>query len=188
MRPLGSTNSPLLDKSRPRAFSLVETVLAIGIIVFGILAVIGLLPLGLRLDRTSLNETLGVSIGELVVADMRQTDPGGNASPIFGLRNSPYREVDGRAVLRSTVDAINVTAIETIFVTQSGEVVKGPEEALFRIRVQHVAGPGINGVPADSLRPLESTISVTWPPELDPEVSSVTRPESVLLRATFQAP
>jgi len=46
----------------PRGFSLVEVVLALGIITFGLIAVMGLLPTGLRLVKQSADEVTAVSI------------------------------------------------------------------------------------------------------------------------------
>ena len=45
-----------------RGFSLVEVTLALGIITFGLIAVMGLLPTGLRLAKQSADEVAAVSI------------------------------------------------------------------------------------------------------------------------------
>jgi len=51
-----------LASKLPLGFSLVEVVLALGIITFGLIAVMGLLPTGLRLAKQSADEVAAVSI------------------------------------------------------------------------------------------------------------------------------
>lgn len=68
--------------ARPTAFSLVEIVLAIGIVAFALMAVVGLLPVGLRLAGDSEDETRAANILNAVVADRRAT-PLGLPSQIF---------------------------------------------------------------------------------------------------------
>lgn len=53
------------------AFSLVEVVLALGVIGFALLAVIGLLPIGLQSGRASMQETRATHLAERVFATMR---------------------------------------------------------------------------------------------------------------------
>ena len=52
----------MLDPKMRRGFSLVEVTLALGIITFGLIAVMGLLPTGLRLAKQSADEVAAVSI------------------------------------------------------------------------------------------------------------------------------
>lgn len=54
-----------------RAFSLVEVVLALGIVGFALLAIIGLLPIGLQSGRASIQETRANYLADQVFATMR---------------------------------------------------------------------------------------------------------------------
>jgi hypothetical protein len=65
-------NSP---RSAKLAFSLVEVTLALGIASFALLAVFGLLPIGLTSNRTSLEQTSAASILTAIVADLRAAPP-----------------------------------------------------------------------------------------------------------------
>jgi len=61
---------------RPRraAFTLVEVVLAIGIAVFAVLGIFALTQGGLRTFRDSLNESVGVSIGQEMLSQYALAD------------------------------------------------------------------------------------------------------------------
>ncbi len=56
------------------AFSLVEVVLAIGIVAFAFVALLALLPMGLSNFRKAMNASIGSEIGQRVFNDLQQTD------------------------------------------------------------------------------------------------------------------
>ena len=56
------------------AFTLVEVTLSIGIMAFALLAVFGLLPIGMNTFRTAINTTIGGQIAQRVINDAQQTD------------------------------------------------------------------------------------------------------------------
>jgi uncharacterized protein (TIGR02598 family) len=78
---------PAINKrvSRDSGFSLVEVVIAMGIAAFCLVAMLGLLPSGLKQVKISSEETAATALLAAVVADLRNTGPGTNAtnSPIF---------------------------------------------------------------------------------------------------------
>ena len=57
-----------------RGFSLVEVVLALGIITFGLIAVMGLLPTGLRLTKQSADEVAAVNIMTGISVDIQSVE------------------------------------------------------------------------------------------------------------------
>ncbi len=59
---------------RGAGFSLVEVVLAIGIVAFGILAVFGLLPAGLSILRESIETTVSSQILQQIISEAQETD------------------------------------------------------------------------------------------------------------------
>jgi uncharacterized protein (TIGR02598 family) len=67
-----------------RAFTLVEVVLAIGIIAIGVLVVIGLLPQGLRSNHDSIEETQAINLLQALVADRHSAGYTTN-SPLYNL-------------------------------------------------------------------------------------------------------
>jgi uncharacterized protein (TIGR02598 family) len=58
---------------RAAAFSLVEVTLALGVAGFCLIAVFGLLPIGVQTNQRSLSQTAATAILSSVVADMRAT-------------------------------------------------------------------------------------------------------------------
>jgi hypothetical protein len=56
------------------AFSLVEVVLAIGIVAFAFVALLALMPMGLTNFRKAMNASVGSEIGQRVFNDLQQTD------------------------------------------------------------------------------------------------------------------
>jgi uncharacterized protein (TIGR02598 family) len=62
-------------RSQNRAgFSLVEVALALAIIAFGLVALMGLLPVGLAQFRDAMDTTIGAQIFQRVMGDVQQTD------------------------------------------------------------------------------------------------------------------
>lgn len=72
------------------AFSLVEIVLSLGIVSFAFVGVMGLLPAGLEVFRTSMSASIGAQLVQRVLNEAQQTDfavlTGGEEQP-------PYHEL-----------------------------------------------------------------------------------------------
>ena len=62
-----------MKKRSTSAFSLVELTLAIGIAAFCLIAVFGLMPVGVQTNRNATSQTAATSILSDVIADMRAT-------------------------------------------------------------------------------------------------------------------
>lgn len=60
-------------RSRQTAFSLVEVTLALGIAAFCLIAVFGLMPVGVQTNRNAKSQTAATSILSNVLADIRTT-------------------------------------------------------------------------------------------------------------------
>ena len=65
------------------AFSLVEVTLAIGIAAFCLIAVFGLIPVGVQTNRNATSQTAATNITASVIADMRATTS--SISPLYGI-------------------------------------------------------------------------------------------------------
>ena len=61
---------------RLHAFSLVEVTLALGIAVFCLIAVFGLVPVGVQTNRNATSQTTATNILSSVVSDIRASPPG----------------------------------------------------------------------------------------------------------------
>ena len=76
-----------MKKRSTSAFSLVELTLAIGIAAFCLIAVFGLMPVGVQTNRNATSQTAATSILSDVIADMRATPnpPAINTSAQYGI-------------------------------------------------------------------------------------------------------
>jgi uncharacterized protein (TIGR02598 family) len=68
------------------AFSLVEVTLAIGIAAFCLIAVLGLLPVGVQTNRNATSQTRATNIIAAVVADLRATPATSTTSSQFRIQ------------------------------------------------------------------------------------------------------
>lgn len=57
-----------------RGFSLVEVVIAIGVIAFAFIPMVGMLPMGLNLSRQAIDTTVEAQISQRLTAEVQQTD------------------------------------------------------------------------------------------------------------------
>ena len=70
---------------RVHAFSLVELTLALGIAAFCLIAVFGLMPIGVQTNRNATSQTAATNIIAAVVADLRATPTFNATSTEFGI-------------------------------------------------------------------------------------------------------
>jgi type II secretory pathway pseudopilin PulG len=63
-----------MRKSKNQAFSLVEVVLALGVVAFAFVAILGLIPAGMNSFRQAINISEATSIGQRVISDAFQAD------------------------------------------------------------------------------------------------------------------
>ena len=67
-------------------FSLVEVVLALGVAAFALTAIIGMLPMGLKIQQTSIQQTIANNITSEVIGDLRAAySKSGSNSSQFGI-------------------------------------------------------------------------------------------------------
>lgn len=76
------------------AFSLIEVVIALGIIAFAIVAIVGMLPVALKSSQDSMRETDATLIAQRIFSELKTgtggnrsvtTDPGGTSNRIINL-------------------------------------------------------------------------------------------------------
>ena len=70
------------------AFSLVELTLAIGIAAFCLIAVFGLVPIGVQTNRNATSQTAATNILSSVVSDIRASPPGQGDSAKYQINRS----------------------------------------------------------------------------------------------------
>src|SRR5439155_25747252 len=89
-----------MKKQFTSAFSLVELTLALGVAGFCLVAVLGLMPVGVRTNRNATSETAATNIMAAVLSDLRATPNAVNASSQFcitlGTATTLYFDSEGR--------------------------------------------------------------------------------------------
>ncbi len=98
------------------AFSLVEVTLALGIAAFCLMAVFGLMPVGVQTNRNATSQTAATNIVAAVVADLRATPSASATSSQFAITFGTARTLyfDGAGQFTTSLSAnsryqINVT-------------------------------------------------------------------------------
>ena len=129
-------------------FSLVEVTLALGIAAFCLIALFGLLPLGIQTNQSSISQTAAASVLSSVVADLRATPKTSLTSLqfeiTFGTAKILYFDGEGRAVAPTDVNATP------------------------RYRVTIAFPPS----PAGSFAPTFVSLKISWPALVDPATTA----------------
>src|SRR5947207_8224228 len=135
------------------AFSLVEVTLALGIAAFCLLTVFALLPVALKTQQASSQQTTANTIATQIVADLSAALrlPPGQQSKQFNLR--------GHWAQAQTPDVLYFVKDGT-FVPGSTNQTNAPATAVFRAIVTSLHPPTETTSLAD--------ITVTWPAAVDP--------------------
>jgi type II secretory pathway pseudopilin PulG len=66
-----------------RAFSLVEVTLALGIAGFALVAIFGLLPIGITSSQNTIEQTAAAGMARAIMADLRATPPSRTSSAAY---------------------------------------------------------------------------------------------------------
>lgn len=129
-------------------FSLVEVTLALGIAAFCLLALFGLLPLGLQANQNSISQTAAASVLSSVIADLRATSKTSLTSSqydiTFGVTKSLYFDGEGRTVTPTDPSAT----------------------PRYRVTISFPASP------AGAFAPTFVNLKLTWPALVDPATST----------------
>lgn len=152
-----SITTRFLRRARPgipgSGFSLIEVVLALGVLSFAILSIMALLPMGLQTNRDSYEESVGTNLIAAMVADWRALQVGGSNtfSPIFKLPK-----------LQASTPLTNVLGI-----SETGKVTNLTSS---RYRVSYRIIPP---TASDSFTPYYVSFVVSWPGQATNANSSV---------------
>lgn len=98
----------------PAAFSLVELALAISIVAFSFLALLGLLPAGLQSNRASLRNTLQTHILQSISADVRLTDFQTLQSDAFSLSFPRTYDNEGNVLTNSEHPQVPIYTVQLV--------------------------------------------------------------------------
>lgn len=131
-----------------RGFSLVELTLAIGVAGFCLIALLGLLPAGLKTNQSSFQQTGANNLASQIVSDLRASSrlPPGQVSKQFSLH--------GHWAAVRTPDTVYFTSTGE-YLTNTNNQTTAPANAVFRGDVTYRLPPNDTTSLAD--------ITVTWP-------------------------
>lgn len=120
-----------------RGFSLVEVVLALGVVSFALVTTVALLPVGVRLSDEAESESRAVNVLSGLLAD-RAATPAGNASTVYG------------------IPALTSAATNALNIAEDWTIVANRQDA--RFRVEYKIHP-----PAQTPGLAKLWLRATWP-------------------------
>ena len=138
------------------AFSLVEVTLALGVAAFCLIAVFGLIPVGVQTSRNATSQTAATNIIALVVADLRATPKTAPKSQLFCVTFGSPRTVFFDSQGQCSSDLAGLIPCSCI----AGNVTL---QARYRVNVTFPPSTG-------SLT--YANVKVTWPAAVDPTTTT----------------
>jgi Tfp pilus assembly protein PilV len=135
------------------AFSLVEVVLALGVAAFCLIAVLGMLPVGLKTQQGSVNQTKANAIISYIVGELRADVrlPSGKASQVQG----NWSSLHGRWAAIAQPDTLFFTNDGQLISVVQGSAPPAPAGAVFRATLTYMKQPSVTTSLAQ--------ITVSWP-------------------------
>lgn len=132
----------------PRGFSLIEVTVALGVAAFALVAVFGLLPVGINSSDSAIRQTEANAIFSSVLEDLRST-PSGATSSTYGLTLPPDPTVPPASP-------------STLYLDETGRISAARDAtSRYRLMVTFLGAP-------HAFAPVQTLLQVTWPAEADP--------------------
>src|SRR5437773_1172003 len=150
------------------AFSLVEVTLALGVAAFCLIAVFGLMPIGVQTNRNATSQTAATNIMAAVVADLRATPKANTTSTEFGINipsdpTSPPTFVPPDIVPCSGGQTSTTSQIR--YIDSQGQpstsITSNSRYRLIVTFVKNTTGTATTGA-------TYANVKATWPPAIDP--------------------
>jgi type II secretory pathway pseudopilin PulG len=135
------------------AFSLVEIVLALGVAAFALIAVMGTLPIGLKTQQASVQQTVANAIMSQIVDDLRADVrlPPGQATKAAG----DWSQLSGHWAQRAVPDTLFFTIDAKENGYASGSAPAAPADAIYRATITYLFPPTATTAIAK--------ITISWP-------------------------
>jgi hypothetical protein len=128
------------------AFSLIEVVLALGVAAFCLIAIFGMLPVSLKTQQTSIDQTIASNIITEIIGDLRAAfrKPGNSASGQFGIELKKFPPGLGQKY-----------APDPIYFALDGTQQNGSAGAVFKATIIYFSTTDATSTLA--------TITISWP-------------------------
>ena len=148
-----------LKKTRNAAFTLVEVTLALGVAAFCLLAIFGLLPVGLRSNQSAIEQTAANGIISAVAADLRAAPP------------STSGTTTAQFLIPIPMNPVQSTTTDTLYFASdgqcSGSTLNGPalsSTTTSTISTHKLVVTFLPTVPSTNTRAAtQVSLKVTWP-------------------------
>lgn len=145
-------------------FSLVEVTLAIGILSFGLLSVIGLMPVGLNAFRQSINASVGTQISQRLMNEKRQTDFVTLIAPANATEYRYFSDEGDEVPATSSIFVAKILVANASAVPSSGNSrFTNSSLAKVEVRLTHSPGGSTSLVDASPLSPQASVFTFYIP-------------------------
>jgi uncharacterized protein (TIGR02598 family) len=159
--------------SRPRttesAFSLVEVVLALGVISVAIIAILGVLPVGLQSSHSAQDETRAAHIAQNIISAMASQAPTQFTNVTLPV-SSPAPAID---LSSSTTTTASPAAF--LYADNDGRISQSPTGATYSISIMTDNFSTTSPAPVDSGYANKITVRVVFPPLATPSSTPTNR-------------
>ena len=155
-----------MKKQFASAFSLVEVTLALGIAAFCLIAVFGLMPVGVQATRNATSQTAATNIIAAAIADVRATPRTSTNSAQFGI-SVPRDGTTGVAQTCQPCANCWIAQTQAFYFDSHGQVVSAAN-GRYRLSVTSVQNPTATATGGAVFMALK----VTWPASVDPCAST----------------
>ena len=150
---------------RVHAFSLVEVTLALGVAAFCLLAVFGLMPIGVQTNRNATSQTRATNILASVIADLRSTPL---TSPPGGVTTSLQYQIP----IPANPVGLATSNVPPLFFAEDGTFSTSIQaQSRYQVNITFLrTSPNPNG--SNAHLPTLAGIKLTWPAAADPAAPS----------------
>ncbi len=140
----------MLRFSNTGAFSLAEVTVALSVAAFTLVAIFGLLPVGLDSARAAIGQTAANGIISAVISDLRATQPDANSSDQFGI-----------AIPTDPAAAFRTGTI--LYFNAEGKAATNPQsDSRYRLEIKFLLADHTQA-------PAHALLQMTWPAAAKPE-------------------
>jgi type II secretory pathway pseudopilin PulG len=153
-----------ISRHHSAAFSLVEVTLALGVAAFALVAIFGLLPVGLNSNLASINQTTAASLATRISADLRKAQTVGTVltSPFYQI---PIPKAGAPNTMRTVFLRLDGSAAQSstpTLIDKDADVTQSPR---YRVTVYFYPPQNVSGVVQRTAT--MARILITWPAIVD---------------------